>query len=433
LLNYPEVLQMMNEDLDWTYRLGDAMVQQQPDVIAAIEAFRDRAYAAGNLKSDEHQTVTEEDGVVEIEPADEEVIYVPYYEPERVVVYQPEPVYYYYPRPYPVYYYPYPYGYSFASGYFWGVTTAFHIAWFTDHLHVYHLSYWGHPYYGHHYFFDRWYYRRPSIHVHNTFYVNNTVHHPQHHERDGDFWRPRRHSGALLDRQGHREAYYSDGRRRRPDGGYRRRAGDGTARHVAGTGTRAAGFRRGRVSGEDTLRFRPRERSGTAGRVPDRDSGISFRARERTDSHVSPSRSSRRAAPVRRTYPSNDNATGERRVTRPSSRDAEPAPTLRRRPSARHSDATAVRRASPSSIEHARIVRRSVPSRAAAPSVSRPSMSRAAPPSVSRPSISRAAPPSHASRSATASPRSSSRASRAAPARHDARSSRSARSRGREH
>lgn len=186
LLNYPEVIEMMNEDLEWTYALGEAVVRQQPDVIAAIETFRDRAYAAGNLKSDGRQTVTSENGVIEIEPADEEVIYVPYYEPERVVVYQPEPVYYYYPRPYPVYYYPYPYGYSFASGYFWGVTTAFHIGWLSDHLHVYHHSYWGHPYFGHNYFFGYWY-RRPSISVHNTFYVNNHVRRPPHHERDGDF------------------------------------------------------------------------------------------------------------------------------------------------------------------------------------------------------------------------------------------------------
>ena len=41
LLNYPEVVEMLNDDLDWTWRLGEAVVNQQSDVIAAIESFRD--------------------------------------------------------------------------------------------------------------------------------------------------------------------------------------------------------------------------------------------------------------------------------------------------------------------------------------------------------------------------------------------------------
>ena len=103
LLNYPEVLALMNDEIDWTWQLGEAVVSQQGDVVAAIESFRDRAYAAGNLKSDEYQTVSRDDGVIEITPVEEDVIYVPYYEPERVVVYQTRPVYFYYPRAYPVY------------------------------------------------------------------------------------------------------------------------------------------------------------------------------------------------------------------------------------------------------------------------------------------------------------------------------------------
>ena len=106
LVNYPEVIELMVDDLDKTWRLGEAVVAQQADVIDAVESFRDRAYAAGNLQSDNHQTVSQNDGVIEITPIEEDVIYVPYYEPERVVVYQSQPAYYYYPRAYPVYYYP---------------------------------------------------------------------------------------------------------------------------------------------------------------------------------------------------------------------------------------------------------------------------------------------------------------------------------------
>ena len=193
LLNYPEVLELLNEDLDWTWRLGEAVVAQQEDVVAAVEDFRNRAYAAGNLQSDEYQTVSEEDGFIEITPVSEEVIYVPYYEPAEVVVYQPRRVYYYYPDPCPVYYYPYPSYYSFdagfRSGYFWGVTTAYTIGWNHHHLRVFHHSYRGHPYYGRSYW-DRWWYRRPSISIYNNYYVRNYNNYNRY--TVGDHWRSNR-------------------------------------------------------------------------------------------------------------------------------------------------------------------------------------------------------------------------------------------------
>ena len=36
LLNYPEVLELMDNDLDWTWKLGEAVLIQQEEVIAAI-------------------------------------------------------------------------------------------------------------------------------------------------------------------------------------------------------------------------------------------------------------------------------------------------------------------------------------------------------------------------------------------------------------
>jgi Protein of unknown function (DUF3300) len=193
LTNYPEVVRMMNEDLDWTWKLGEAVVAQQTDVIKAIESFRDQAYAAGNLKSDDFQKVTEGGGgTIQITPTQDDVIYVPYYEPERVVVYQPRPVYYYYPRPYPVYYYPYPVDYVFPCDYFWGVTTAFTIGWYAHDLNVFHYSYYGHPYYGHPYY-NHWWYRRPDIRVYNNYYVNNHNGYPRDgYDRShyGDHWGP---------------------------------------------------------------------------------------------------------------------------------------------------------------------------------------------------------------------------------------------------
>ena len=205
LLNYPEVVELMNDDLDWTYRLGEAVVAQQEDVIAAIESFRDRAYAAGNLKSDSYQTVARNEGTIHITPVEEDVIYVPYYEPARVVTYQRRPAYYYYPRPYPVYYYPYAADYHFHRGYFWGVTTAFRIGWYSDSLNVWHHSYRGHPYYGRHYR-SRYWYRRPTINFYNSYYRNNSVVTINRYSRNrhyrGDRWRARSDRRRQINREG---------------------------------------------------------------------------------------------------------------------------------------------------------------------------------------------------------------------------------------
>ena len=90
LLNYPVVLNMMNEDLDWTTSLGEAVINQQADVIDAIQQVRRSAYTGGHLKSDDKTTVSYENDVVEIASADPKVVYVPVYEPATAPV--PEPV-----------------------------------------------------------------------------------------------------------------------------------------------------------------------------------------------------------------------------------------------------------------------------------------------------------------------------------------------------
>ncbi|MEM9334306.1 MAG: DUF3300 domain-containing protein [Pseudomonadota bacterium] len=189
LLNYPEVVELLNEDLDWTWALGEAVVAQQADILTAVNDFRSRARAAGNLETDDYQRIEENDeGIIEIEPLEDDVIYVPYYEPERVVVYQTRPVYHYYRRAYPVYYYPYP-DYYVHYRPFWGVTTAFSIGWISHSLHVRHHSYYGHPYYGH-FYRDRWWYRRPSVSVfHSRYYGGHGV--TRRHYRYGDYWQPR--------------------------------------------------------------------------------------------------------------------------------------------------------------------------------------------------------------------------------------------------
>ena len=120
LLNYPDVVKMMSGDLDWTSALGEAVVADQGAVIEAVQAFRRKAQAAGNLKSDDKQVVKVEKEIVYIQPADPQVIYVPQYNPSTVVVYGAPPYWGYYPTPYPSYYYPYAPGAALAAGVIWG-------------------------------------------------------------------------------------------------------------------------------------------------------------------------------------------------------------------------------------------------------------------------------------------------------------------------
>jgi hypothetical protein len=119
LLNYPEVVKKMSDDLDWTTALGEAVVTDQGAVIEAVQVFRRKAQGAGNLKSDDKQVVRVEKEIVYIEPADPQVIYVPQYNPTTVVTYG-VPYWGYYPTAYPVYYYPYPPGAALARGIVWG-------------------------------------------------------------------------------------------------------------------------------------------------------------------------------------------------------------------------------------------------------------------------------------------------------------------------
>lgn len=107
LLNYPEVVKMMSEDLDWTQLFGEAIVNQQDDVLAAIQQLREEAVANGVIKSDEKVKVVKQEETIVIQPASKEVIYVPQYEPE--MLYEPGYVYQpigYYPDPYPYYWNP---------------------------------------------------------------------------------------------------------------------------------------------------------------------------------------------------------------------------------------------------------------------------------------------------------------------------------------
>ena len=60
LVSFPQVLDLMDEKLDWTQKLGDAVLDQQKELMDAVQRLRARAQKEGNLKSTAEQKVTVE-------------------------------------------------------------------------------------------------------------------------------------------------------------------------------------------------------------------------------------------------------------------------------------------------------------------------------------------------------------------------------------
>ncbi|MBR0652879.1 DUF3300 domain-containing protein, partial [Roseomonas terrae] len=137
LLPFPDVLTMMNDQLDWTQQLGDAVLGQQQDVMNAVQVLRGRAQTAGTLQSGPQQTVTVTQTVnvpppapgapppavapppqvITIAPAQPDTVYVPAYNPN--VVYGTWP----YPASPPVYYPP-PVGWNVGNALLTGMAFA---------------------------------------------------------------------------------------------------------------------------------------------------------------------------------------------------------------------------------------------------------------------------------------------------------------------
>jgi hypothetical protein len=136
LVPFPQVLGMLNQQLEWTQQLGFAMQVQEAEVFDAIQRLRAKAQAAGNLQSTPQQIVRIEpppppppgatdprQQVIAIEPAQPDVVYVPSYNPTEVFgawPYADLPPVYFAPAPG----YGYPYGSALVAGLVFGTGVA---------------------------------------------------------------------------------------------------------------------------------------------------------------------------------------------------------------------------------------------------------------------------------------------------------------------
>src|SRR4051812_43832277 len=137
LVNAPDVLKQMDENLGWMQKIGDAFLAQQKEVLAMVQTLRGKAMKEGTLKSDEHMKVStqaaapatatatatapvtvvkqeKETQVIVIESASPNVVYVPTYNPATMYGAWGYPAY-------PPYYYPPPMGYP-GSGFWFGMS-----------------------------------------------------------------------------------------------------------------------------------------------------------------------------------------------------------------------------------------------------------------------------------------------------------------------
>ncbi|WP_044835550.1 DUF3300 domain-containing protein [Thalassomonas actiniarum] len=147
LVPFPQILERLSDDLDWTEKLGDAFLQDEAKVLAGIQTLRQQAQKAGNLDNMENMEVSSEDDNIIIQPIEKEVVYVPYYD-TRVVYGN-----WHWAHHPPVY---------------WD------FSWHSGHRHHYHHGHYGHHYGGHHGLFS-WH---PGVHIsfHHYFSAVNWHH-----------------------------------------------------------------------------------------------------------------------------------------------------------------------------------------------------------------------------------------------------------------
>lgn len=122
LLQFPQVIIMMNDKLDWTTQLGDRFLAQPEDLLGAIQSLRARAMTAGLLKDTPEQKITKasvtkvstsdpktkgtwieasaqssvptkQTEIIRIEPANPQIIYVPQYNPQVLYTAPPAQTY----------------------------------------------------------------------------------------------------------------------------------------------------------------------------------------------------------------------------------------------------------------------------------------------------------------------------------------------------
>ncbi len=191
LTAFPQVLGWMAQNMQWTSALGNVYYNQPQDVMQTIQVLRQRAQDSGTLQSTPQQQVYEDQGAINIAPADPQVVYVPTYDPWDVygAPIDPYPDFAYYGSYYPGYY-------GFGPGVYLSAWWGWNWGWggwglnWGGHCVLFHNSfYWSHSRYVHDWGFARggprwrgdwgrgggWDRGRGGDYAHNSGYNNGRV------------------------------------------------------------------------------------------------------------------------------------------------------------------------------------------------------------------------------------------------------------------
>ncbi len=121
LVAFPQVLAWMDENYIWTHRLGDAFLAQEPHLMDTVQALRQRAQAAGTLRSTDEMSVVQQGRNLVVMPVHSHLVYVPYYDPRSAFGR------WWWPAAPPVYWAPlrgYPLRPGASAGFWWGQPSA---------------------------------------------------------------------------------------------------------------------------------------------------------------------------------------------------------------------------------------------------------------------------------------------------------------------
>ena len=86
IARYPDILNMMADNINWTADLGDAFLNQPENVAGSIQRLRWQARNAGNLQNTSQQTIMIDGDYIQIIPAQPQYIYVPRYDPSVIYI-----------------------------------------------------------------------------------------------------------------------------------------------------------------------------------------------------------------------------------------------------------------------------------------------------------------------------------------------------------
>jgi hypothetical protein len=88
LVSFPQVLDMMAQNIDDYAAIGEAFSANQGSVMDSIQRLRAQAYASGTLRSSSELQVSQEtqggQPIIVIQPANPQVVYIPQYSPAVV-------------------------------------------------------------------------------------------------------------------------------------------------------------------------------------------------------------------------------------------------------------------------------------------------------------------------------------------------------------